>query len=416
MIVSRRRIAVTGMGLISPVGNTVATAWDNVRNGRSGIGPVTRFDTSDLATHFAGEVKDFDAEKYVDRKSIRRCDVFMHYGIAACKDAYSDAGLSVETTPAHRIGIAMGSGIGGITTIEQNYDKYKETGSARKISPFFVPGSIINMVAGHVSIDLGITGPNMAIVTACTTAAHNIGIAARCIAYGDADVMLGGGAEMATSVLGMGGFNSAKALSTRNDNPQGASRPWDVDRDGFVLADGAGALVLEEWEHAKARGATIYAELLGFGMSGDAYHITAPSEDGAGAAASMRNALNDARCDPADVAYINAHATSTLLGDRAEVQATKTVFGASADKLAVSSTKSVTGHMLGAAGAAEAIFTIMAMRDGVAPPTINLDNVDPECTLDFVPNVAREMTIARAVSNSFGFGGTNGTLVFGLPG
>ncbi len=401
------------MGLISPVGNTVAEAWDNVINGRSGVGPVTRFDTKDLNTHFAAEVKDFDAAQYIDRKLIRRCDVFMHYGIAASKIAFEDSGLSIETTPAHRIGVAVGSGIGGITTIEDNYDKYSSSGTARKISPFFVPGSIINMVAGQVSIDLGLTGPNFSIVTACTTGAHNIGFGARCIAYGDADVMVTGGAEMATSVLGMGGFNSAKALSTRNDAPTEASRPWDVDRDGFVLADGAGSLILEEWEHAKARGATIYAELLGFGMSGDAYHITAPEETGAGAAASMTSALNDAGCNPSDIGYINAHATSTMLGDRAEVQAMKRVFGSDIQSVAVSSTKSVTGHMLGAAGAAEAIFSVMALRDQVLPPTINLHQADPECDLDFVPNVAREASFKHALSNSFGFGGTNGTLVLG---
>ncbi|MEO1576508.1 MAG: beta-ketoacyl-ACP synthase II, partial [Pseudomonadota bacterium] len=344
---------------------------------------------------------------------IRRCDVFMHYGIAASKIAYQDSGLSVETTPAHRMGVAVGSGIGGITTIEENYEKYRSAGTPRKISPFFVPGSIINMVSGQVSIDLGLMGPNFSIVTACTTAAHNIGFGARCIAYGDADVMVTGGAEMATSVLGMGGFNSAKALSTRNDAPTEASRPWDVDRDGFVLADGAGCLVLEEWEHAVKRGATIYAELKGFGMSGDAYHVTAPEENGAGAALSMRSALADAGVDASDVGYINAHATSTVLGDRAEVKAIKSVFGNSAGGLAVSSTKSVTGHLLGAAGAAEAIFTIMALRDQVLPPTINLHNVDPECDLDFVPNTARETSFDCAVSNSFGFGGTNGTLVLG---
>jgi 3-oxoacyl-[acyl-carrier-protein] synthase II len=401
------------MGLISPVGNTVEQAWNNVREGISGVGPVTRFDTSDLNTHFAAEVKDFNATDYMDRKLIRRCDVFMHYGIAASKIAFGDSGLSVDTTPPERIGIAIGSGIGGITTIEDNYEKYRSSGSPRKISPFFVPGSIINMVAGQVSIDLGLTGPNFSIVTACTTAAHNIGFGARCIAYGDADVMLTGGAEMATSVLGMGGFNSAKALSTRNDAPTEASRPWDADRDGFVLADGAGALVLEEWEHAKARGANIYAELLGFGMSGDAYHITAPEENGAGAASSMASALRDAGCSPSDIGYINAHATSTMLGDRAEVKAIRSVFGAAADQLAVSSTKSVTGHMLGAAGAAEAIFSIMALREQVLPPTINLHSPDPECDLDFVPLTAREASFDKAVSNSFGFGGTNGTLVLG---
>ena len=410
---SKRRIAITGLGLISPVGNTVAEAWDNVRNGRSGVGPVTRFDVSELNTHFAAEVRDFDPTEFMDRKLVRRCDVFMHYGIAASKIAYADAGLSVDTTPAHRIGVAIGSGIGGITTIEENYEKYRTAGSPRKISPFFVPGSIINMVAGQVSIDLGLTGPNFSLVSACTTAAHNIGFGARCIAYGDADVMLTGGAEMATSVLGMGGFNSAKALSTRNDAPTEASRPWDVDRDGFVLADGAGALVLEEWEHAVKRGATIYAELKGFGMSGDAYHVTAPEENGAGAALAMRTALSDAGVTPSEVGYVNAHATSTMLGDRAEVKAIKTVFGSSADTLAVSSTKSVTGHLLGAAAAAEAIFTIMALRDQVLPPTINLHNVDPECDLDFVPLVARETSFDLALSNSFGFGGTNGSLVFG---
>ena len=409
---SKRRVVVTGLGIVSPVGNDVKTAWENVVNGKSGIRPITGFDASKFTTRFGGEVHDFDISDYLTPKEARKIDGFMHYGIVACKQAMEDSGLEVTESEAARYGVAMGSGIGGIRTIENNYDKYIGSGSPRKISPFFVPGSIINMVSGNVSIMYGLTGPNLSLVTACTTGTHSIGVAARTIAYGDADVMFAGGSEFATSPLAFGGFCSARALSTRNEDPEGASRPWDIDRDGFVLSDGAGALVLEEYEHASKRGANIYAELIGFGMSGDAYHITAPLESGDGARRCMDAAIHDAGVDPTDIDYVNAHGTSTPLGDIAESTAVKASFGDHANKLAVSSTKSVTGHLLGAAGAVEAIFSVLALRDNVVPPTINLENQDPQCDLDYVPNEARQTDVNVVLSNSFGFGGTNGTLVF----
>jgi 3-oxoacyl-[acyl-carrier-protein] synthase II len=380
--------------------------------GKSGIAAITRFDVSAFPVRFGGAVADFDAEKYLAAKELRKMDPFMHYGYAAAADALKDSGVEVTPSNAHRIGVAMGAGIGGLDTIEDNYEKYAETKSPRKISPFFVPGSIINMISGHVSINFKLTGPNIATVTACTTSTHSIGLAMRLIQYGDADVMIAGAGEMATTPLGLGSFCQARALSTRNEDPERASRPWDRDRDGFVLSDGAGALLLEEYEHAKARGARIHAELVGFGMSGDAHHITAPPEDGEGARLAMANALQDARLDPQDIQYVNAHATSTELGDRAETIAMKRCFGEHARKLAVSSTKSMTGHLLGAAGAVEAIFSILAIRDQVAPPTINLENPGEGCDLDYVPNAARSMPIRAALSNSFGFGGTNGSLIF----
>ncbi|HEY6641922.1 beta-ketoacyl-ACP synthase II [Povalibacter sp.] len=409
---SKRRVVITGLGIISPVGSTVEEAWKNVLGGVSGIAPIKTFDVSAFPVRFHGPVAGFDAEKYLPAKELRRMDPFMHYGFAAAIDAFKDSGLSVTPENSPRIGVAMGAGIGGLHTIEENYEKWVETHSPKKISPFFVPGSIINMISGHVSIQLKLTGPNIATVTACTTSTHAIGLAARLIQYGDADVMIAGAGEMATTPLGLGSFCQARALSTRNDDPQAASRPWDRDRDGFVLSDGAGALTLEEYEHAKARGAHIYAELVGFGMSGDAHHITAPPEDGEGARLAMANALRDAKLNPADVQYINAHATSTDLGDRAETLAMKRCFGDHASKVAVSSTKSMTGHLLGAAGAVEAIFSVLAIRDQVAPPTINLDNPGEGCDLDYVPKTARPMSIDVALSNSFGFGGTNGSLIF----
>ena len=409
---SKRRVVITGLGIVSPVGSTVDAAWQNVVEGKSGIGPITRFDVSAWPVRFHGPVAGFEAEKYLSAKELRKMDPFMHYGYGAAADAIRDSGIEVTPANAQRIGITMGAGIGGLDTIEENYRKYAETNSPKRISPFFVPGSIINMISGHISINFKLTGPNLATVTACTTSTHAIGLAMRLIQYGDADAMIAGGAEMATTPLGLGSFCQARALSTRNDDPQRASRPWDRDRDGFVLADGGGAVILEELEHAKARGARIYAELVGFGMSGDAHHITAPPEDGSGARNAMLNALRDAQLNPNQVDYINAHATSTPLGDRAETFAMKGALGDHAKKVAVSSTKSMTGHLLGAAGVVEAIFSLLAIRDGVAPPTINLDNPDPDCDLDFVPNQARQMKIDVALSNSFGFGGTNGTVVF----
>lgn len=409
---SKRRVVITGLGIVSPVGSTVESAWKNVLEGKSGIGPITRFDVSAFPVRFGGSVAGFDAEKYLPAKELRRMDPFMHYGYAAAADALKDSGIVVTPENAARIGVAMGAGIGGLDTIEENYRKYAETMSPKKISPFFVPGSIINMISGHVSIQFGLKGPNIATVTACTTSTHSIGLSARLIQYGDADMMIGGAGEMATTPLGLGSFSQARALSTRNDDPQRASRPWDRDRDGFVLSDGAGALMLEEYEHAKKRGARIYAELIGFGMSGDAHHITSPPEDGEGARLAMANAMNDAKINAADIQYVNAHATSTDLGDRAETIAMKRCFGDHAYKMAVSSTKSMTGHLLGAAGAAEAIFSVLAIRDQVAPPTINLDNPGDGCDLDYVPNHARQMPIKIALSNSFGFGGTNGSLIF----
>ncbi len=408
---NKRRVVVTGMGIVSPVGNDVETAWKNVVAGVSGIGPITHFDASAFPTRIAGEVKDFDPAAYIAPKDIKKMDTFIHYGIAAGAEALKDSGLEVTEANATRIGIAVGAGIGGIASIERTSIAYHE-GGPRKISPFFVPGSIINMVSGNLSIMYGLKGPNIACVTACTTATHNIGLAMRMIQYGDADAMLTGGAEFSVTPTAIGGFCSARAMSTRNDDPTRASRPWDKNRDGFVLSDGAGILVLEEYEHAKARGAKIYAELAGFGMSGDAYHMTSPPEDGDGARRAMAAAITDAALAPDQVGYVNAHATSTGVGDIAEVQAIKACFGDAATKVPVSSTKSVTGHLLGAAGGVEAIFTLLAMRDSVLPPTINLENPDEGCDLDFVPNTARDGKIDIAISNSFGFGGTNGTLLF----
>ena len=410
---SKRRVVVTGLGLLTPVGNTVAESWKNIVAGKSGIAPITAFDASQFATRISGSVKDFDAAQYLSVKDIKKMDTFIHFGVAAGIQALDNSGIEVTEANAERIGVAIGSGIGGLPTIEKNRDAYV-AGGPRKISPFFVPSSIINMVSGNLSIMRGLKGPNISIVSACTTGAHNIGDAARMISYGDADVMVAGGAEMATSALGVGGFAAARALSTRNDDPEAASRPWDRDRDGFVLGDGAGVVVLEEYEMAKQRGADIYCELVGYGMSGDAYHMTAPSEGGEGAARCMRNALNDAGLNPEDVDYINAHGTSTPAGDIAETRAVKLALGDHAYNMVVSSTKSMTGHLLGAAGGIEAIFSILALRDQVVPPTINLENQDPECDLDFVPNTAREMKLSVSMSNSFGFGGTNGTCVFKL--
>jgi len=397
--------------LLTPVGNTVEESWKNIVAGKSGIAPITSFDASQFSTRISGSVKNFDATQYLAPKDLKKMDIFIHFGLAAGIQALEDSGLEVTEENAERIGVAIGSGIGGLPTIERNRDAYVE-GGPRKISPFFVPSSIINMVSGNLSIMRGLKGPNISIVSACTTGAHNIGDAARMISYGDADVMVAGGAEMATSALGVGGFAAARALSTRNDDPEAASRPWDVDRDGFVLGDGAGVVVLEEYEMARARGADIYCELAGYGMSGDAYHMTAPSEGGEGAARCMLNALRDAGLNPDDVGYINAHGTSTPAGDVAETLAVKLALGDHAYKLMVSSTKSMTGHLLGAAGGIEAIFSILALRDQVVPPTINLDNQDPACDLDYVANTARESKLSVTMSNSFGFGGTNGTLVF----
>ena len=408
---SRRRVVVTGLGIVCPVGNTVPEAWSNLIEGRSGIGTITRFDASPYASQIAGEVKGFAIDAYLSVKEARRMDAFIHYGIAAGTQALKDSGLQVTPANAERIGVNIGSGIGGIVMIQETLNALLQ-GGPRKISPFFVPGSIINMTAGYLSIMYGLKGPNLASVSACTTANHSIGESARCIVYGDADVMIAGGSEAAVATLTIGGFCAARALSTRNDDPQGASRPWDSGRDGFVLGEGAGVVMLEEYEHAKARGARIYAELAGFGMSADAYHMTSPVEDGEGAARCMNNALKDSGLTHADVDYINAHGTSTPLGDLAETVAIKRCFGDHAGKLAVSSTKSSTGHLLGAAGGVEAVFTLLGMQHQIAPPTINLHNQDPACDLDYVPNVARPMKIDVAMSNSFGFGGTNGTLVF----
>jgi 3-oxoacyl-[acyl-carrier-protein] synthase II len=408
---SKRRVVVTGLGMVSPVGLDVKTSWESILAGKSGIRPIEHFDVSDFSVRFGGSVWGFDVSSVMSSKEARKMDPFIHYGIAAAKEAIEDAGLEVTEENAERIGVHIGSGIGGLPGIEKGHEAYTK-GGPRKISPFFVPSNIINMISGNLSIMYGMKGPNLAMVTACATATHGIGDAARIIEYGDADVMIAGGAEMATSPCGLGGFAAARALSTRNDDPQTASRPWDVDRDGFVLADGAGVLVLEEYEFAKRRGAKIYAELIGFGMSGDAYHMTAPSEGGEGASRCMSAALRNAGLNPPEVDYINAHGTSTPAGDRAEVMAAKRTFGDHAYKLAMSSTKSMTGHALGAAGGLEAVFTVKAITDQIAPPTINIFNQDPECDLDFVPQTAREMNINVAISNSFGFGGTNGTLVF----
>ncbi|HET7779798.1 MAG TPA: beta-ketoacyl-ACP synthase II [Rudaea sp.] len=408
---NKRRVVITGLGIVSPVGNDVATAWRNVVAGTSGIGPITHFDASTFPTRIAGEVRDFDPAKFVAPKDVKKMDPFIHYGIAASIDALADAGLQPHEHDAERIGVAVGAGIGGIHTIERTSIIYHESGQ-RRISPFFVPSSIINMAAGNLSIMLGLKGPNIACVTACTTATHNLGLAMRMIQYGDADVMVAGGAEYATTGVAMGGFCSARAMSTRNDDPHKASRPWDKDRDGFVLSDGAGVLVLEDYDHAVKRGARIYCELAGFGMSADAFHITSPSEDGDGAARCMRAAMKDAGINADQVGYVNAHGTSTQAGDLAECNAIKRCFGDASKKLMVSSTKSMTGHLLGAAGGVEAIFCVLGMRDGIVPPTINLDEPGEGCDLDFVPNTARRATFDIALSNSFGFGGTNGTLAF----
>lgn len=409
---SKRRVVVTGLGMLSPVGNNAEASWEAVCAGQSGIGLIEDFDTSHHATKFAGLVKDFNHEDYnLSRKDARKMDLFIQYGIAAGVQAIADSGLEVTEANASRIGAAIGSGIGGLGLIEENHTSMMN-GGPRKISPFFVPSTIINMVAGHLSIMYGLRGPTISIATACTSGVHNIGHAARIIAYGDADVMLAGGAEKATTPLGLGGFGAVRALSTRNDNPQAASRPWDKDRDGFVLGDGAGVLVLEEYEHAKNRGAKIYAEVVGFGMSSDAYHMTSPAENGEGGALAMTNALKDAGITSSEVGYINAHGTSTNAGDVAEAQAVENVFGKGTDVL-VSSTKSMTGHLLGAAGAIESIFTILSLRDQIVPPTINLDNQDENCHLDFVPHKARKVeNMEYALCNSFGFGGTNGSILF----
>jgi 3-oxoacyl-[acyl-carrier-protein] synthase II len=408
---SRRRVVVTGMGIVSPVGVGLDAAWDSIRNARSGVAAITRFDCSAFPTRIAAEVKNFDVAKYLSPKEARRYDTFVHYGLAATMDAVADAGLADYAGDKERVGVCIGSGIGGLPLIEDTKAAYM-AGGWRKITPFFVPGSIVNMVAGLASIHYGFQGPNLAIVSACSSSNHSIGEAGRLIEYGDADVMVAGGTEATVSALGIGGFCAARALSTRNDDPATASRPWDVDRDGFVQGEGAGILVLEEYEHAKARGARIYCELAGYGMSADAHHITAPPDDGRGGARSMQNALRNAGLNIDDIDYINAHGTSTPLGDVAECVAIKRAFGDRAGKIAVSSTKSMTGHLLGAAGGVEAVFTVLALRDQLAPPTANLFKTDPLCDLDFVPRVARDMPIRAALSNSFGFGGTNATLAF----
>ncbi len=408
---SKRRVVVTGLGLVSPVGNTVDSTWKALVAGKSGIAPITKFDASEFTTRFSGSVKDFDVEQYMSRKDARKMDLFIQYGMAAGIQAVEDSGLEMEKVDPTRVGTAIGAGMGGLPLIEKNHAALMQ-GGPRKVSPFFVPSTIINMISGHLSIKYGMTGPNFAVTTACTTGVHNIGFAARTIAYGDADVMVAGGAEDATCPLAVAGFGSAKALSTRNDDPLAASRPWDKDRDGFVIGDGAGVMVMEEYEHAKARGATIYGELVGFGMSGDAFHMTSPPSDGAGAAAAMANAINDAKVAREAIGYINAHGTSTPTGDRAEAAAVKSTFGAHAYDLAVSSTKSMTGHLLGAAGSVEAIVTLLALRDQVIPPTLNLDNPDEGCDLDFVPHTARDLKFDYGLCNSFGFGGTNGSLLF----
>ena len=408
---SKRRIVVTGLGMLTPVGNTVEESWKNIVAGKSGIAPITAFDTSNFPVKISGSVKDFDATQYILKKDLKKMDPFIHYGIAAGLQAMEDAGLEVTDENAERIGVAIGSGIGGLPGIERNRDQYV-AGGARKISPFFVPSAIINMVSGNLSIMKGLKGPNISIVSACTTGTHNIGDAARMIAYGDADVMIAGGSEMSTCPLGVGGFAAARALSTRNDDPEAASRPWDVDRDGFVLGDGAGVVVLEEYEFAKKRGAKIYCELAGYGMSGDAYHMTSPSPGGEGPARCMHNALNDASMNKEEVGYINAHGTSTPAGDKAEAMAVQLAMGSHSKDIVVSSTKSMTGHLLGAAGGIEAIFSILALRDQIIPPTINLENQDPECDLDFCANTSRDAKLSVTLSNNFGFGGTNGTLLF----
>jgi len=410
--VSKRRVVVTGLGMLSPVGNTVESTWNALLAGQSGISLIDHFDTTAYATKFAGLVKNFNSEDFISRKDARKMDAFIQYGIAAGMQAMQDAGLDITEANASRIGAAIGSGIGGLGLIEENHSSLVN-GGPRKISPFFVPSTIVNMIAGHLTIMFGMRGPSISIATACTSGVHNIGHAARIIAYNDADVMLAGGAEKASTPLGVGGFGAARALSTRNENPQAASRPWDKDRDGFVLGYGAGMMVLEEYEHAKKRGAKIYAEIVGFGMSSDAYHMTSPPENGAGAALAMENALLDAGVTTSQIGYINAHGTSTPAGDTAETQAVKSVFGGDAKRVMVSSTKSMTGHLLGAAGAIESIFTVLALRDQAVPPTINLDNPDEGCDLDFVPHEARQVSdLQYTLCNSFGFGGTNGSLIF----
>lgn len=408
---SRRRVVVTGLGMLTPVGNTVKDTWDNILAGKSGAAPIEHFDATQFSTRFSASVKNFDVAEYMSPKDARKMDLFIQYGMAAAFQAIKDSGIVVTDANASRIGCAIGSGIGGLSLIESTHTTLKNS-SPRRISPFFVPGSIINMISGNLAIEYGFKGPNIAITTACTTGTHNIGSAMRMIQYGDADVMVAGGAEMATTELGVGGFGAARALSTRNDDPTRASRPWDRDRDGFVLGDGAGIVVIEEYEHAKARGANIYCELVGFGMSDDAHHMTAPPETGEGAASSMANAIKDAGLNPDQVHYVNAHGTSTPAGDLAESNAAKRVFGSAVDQLRMSSTKSMIGHLLGAAGAVEAIFSVLAIRDQVAPPTINLDNPSDGCDLNYVAHHAQPCKIEATASNSFGFGGTNGTLVF----
>lgn len=407
---SKRRVVITGLGMLTPVGNDTQSTWSAVLQGQSGIGAIDRFDVSEFSTRFAGQVKDFDVEAYIPKKETKKMDLFIQYGIAAGKQALQDSGLAVTEDNAHRVGVAIGSGIGGLGLIEENHTKLTNSGP-RRISPFFVPSTITNMISGFLSIMEGLKGPNLNIVTACTTGVHNIGIAARNIAYGDADAMLAGGAEAAITPLGLGGFAAARALSSRNDAPEQASRPWDKDRDGFVMGEGAGVVMLEEYDHAVARGATIYAELVGFGMSGDAYHMTSPPENGEGGAAAMSNAIKDAGVDPSVVGYINAHGTSTPAGDVAEVNGIKSIFGDHAKRLLVSSTKSMTGHLLGAAGSVETIFTALALRDKMAPPTINHENPDEGCDLDFVANKAKPFEQEYAICNSFGFGGTNGSIL-----
>jgi 3-oxoacyl-[acyl-carrier-protein] synthase II len=407
-----RRVVVTGLGMLSPLGNTPETTWENLLLGKSGIRNIDHFDASEFTTKFAGLVNNFNAQDYMERKEAKKMDLFIQYGVAAGVQAVKDSGIEVTDENAPRIGVAIGSGIGGLGLIEQNHEKMLKASTPRKLSPFFVPSTIINMISGHLSIMFGLQGPNIAITTACTSGVHNIGHAARMIAYGDADVMVAGGAEKASTPLGLGGFGAARALSTRNDDPQAASRPWDKDRDGFVLGDGAGVVVVEEYEHAKARGAKIYAELVGFGMSGDAYHMTSPPADGAGAARAMTNALNDAKIDVSQVGYINAHGTSTPTGDIAETNAVKSVFGDDAYNVLMGSTKSMTGHLLGAAGAIESIFSIQSLMHNAVPPTINLDTPDEGCDLDYIAGSARDVKLDYVLCNSFGFGGTNGSLIF----
>lgn len=408
---AKRRVVVTGLGMLTPLGNDVASTWQGLLEGQSGISNITHFDTTNFGTKFAGLINDFDVTEYMPKKEAKKMDLFIQYGVAAGVQALKDSGLEITDENAARVGVAVGSGIGGLTLIEENHVKLLNSGP-RKLSPFYVPSTIINMISGHLSIMHGLRGPNISIVTACTTGLHNIGHAARMIAYGDADAMVAGGAEKASTPIGMGGFSAARALSTRNEDPQAASRPWDKDRDGFVLADGAGVMVLEEYEHAKARGAKIYAELVGFGMSGDAFHMTSPPEDGSGAALAMENALKDAGVNAEKVGYINAHGTSTHAGDKAETQAVKSIFGAAADKVMVGSSKSMMGHLLGAAGSVESIITALSLHDQKVSPTINLDNPDEGCDLDYIAHTGRDAKLEYALCNSFGFGGTNGSLLF----